>query len=371
MRPLLVAEQLRRRVPGGIGTYVRGLARETEGVTLWASRPPSGGGRAGPDPLVALGRPVVTSPLPGRALVWAWDRGWGWGPAAPPPGHDVVHAPSLAVPAAVGNTPLAVTVHDLAWRRVPETFPARGRRWHEAALARALSRASILLAPSRQTADDLLAAGAAPERVEVVDEGCDHLPAPDPEAAATLLRNLGVEADYLLSVSTLEPRKNLPRLVAAYQAARDRLPGRLPLVVAGPVGWGDELGRTGPGAGVVLTGNVDGAVLAGLYAAAAAVVTVPLFEGYGLPAVEAMACGAPVVASPQPSLGGAAYEVDPLDVDAIAAALVRVSTDASLRADLVEAGRERAATLTWAAAAARHQELWGSLSAGAPRGVRR
>ncbi len=361
MRPLLVAEQLRRKVPGGIGTYVRGLAREVDGVTLWASR-----ATAAPDPLTALGRPVLTSPLPGRALVWAWDRGWGLGPAASPAGFDVVHAPSLAIPAAVGNTPLAVTVHDLAWRRVPETFPARGRRWHEAALGRALERAGLLLVPSRQTADDLVAAGAAAGRVEVVDEGCDHLPPPDADAATALLQRLGVASEYLLSVSTLEPRKNLPRLVAAYQAARDRIPGRAPLVVAGPVGWGDELP---PRDGVVLAGNVEGATLAGLYARALALVTVPLWEGYGLPAVEAMACGAPVLASPQPSLGGAAYEVDPTDVDAIAAGLVRIATDAGLRADLVAAGRERASTLTWAATAARHQELWESLRS-AGRGVR-
>ena len=362
MRPLLVAEQLRRRVPGGIGTYVRGLAREVDGVTLWASRPP-----ASPDPLAALGRPVVTSPLPSRALVWAWDRGWRYGPAASPGGFDVVHAPSLAIPPAVGNTPLAVTDHDLAWRRVPETFPPRGRRWHEAALGRALDRAGLILAPSRQTADDLMAAGAPAGRVEVVDEGCDHLPPPDPEAATALLQRLGIGGEYLLSVSTLEPRKNLPRMIAAYQAARDRIPGRIPLVVAGPVGWGRELPQQD---GVVLAGNVEGATLAALYARARAVVTVPLWEGYGLPAVEAMACGAPVVASPQPSLGGAAYEVDPTSVDAMAAALVRVATDSSLRADLVAAGRARTGSLTWAASATRHQELWKSLSS-TGRGVRR
>src|SRR5439155_21860840 len=125
-RLLLVAEQLRRPVPGGIGTYAAGVLhglaalggeRTAIDVTLWASRPPV----RGADPLPSLGLPVVTSPVPGRALVWAWDRGW----AKPPPCYDVVHAPSLAAPPP-GGALLGVTVHDLAWRRVPETFPARG-----------------------------------------------------------------------------------------------------------------------------------------------------------------------------------------------------------------------------------------------------
>ena len=358
MRSLVVAEQLRGRVPGGIGTYVRGLIGGLQergaDVTAWASR----SRRSGDDPVAALGVPVVTSPLPSRALVWAWDQGR----AAPPPGYDVVHATSLAVPAR-GDAPMAVFVHDLAWRRVPETFPPRGRRWHEAALGRALARAELLLTPSRQTADDLVGAGAPAGRVEVVEEGCDHLPAADVAGAAAFRAAHGIAGDYLLTVSTLEPRKNLPRLLAAFAAARPRLPEPLPLLVVGPVGWGDALP---PQDGVVLGGHVaDGGVLAGLYAGARLVASVPLWEGFGLPAVEPMLTGTPVVASPQPSTGGAAYEVDPLDVGGIAAALVRVATDAELRADLVAAGRARAAALTWSATAARHVELWGSL-AGAP-----
>jgi glycosyltransferase involved in cell wall biosynthesis len=167
-----------------------------------------------------------------------------------------------------------------------------------------------------------------------------------------------VEGEYLLTVSTLEPRKNLRRLVAAYQAAAPKLPGRWPLVVAGPSGWGRAVE---PAPGVVLAGPVEPPVLAALYAGARVVVSVPLVEGFGLPAVEPMACGAPVVASPVPSTGGAAYEVDPLDVEAIAEALVRVATDEPLRADLVAAGRARAEALTWGSAASRHREIWASL----------
>ena len=364
MKVVLVAEQLRRTVPGGIGTYVRGLVKglgdmgaDAPELELWASRLPA----RRDDPVVGLGLPTVISTLPAAALVRAWDEGW----SAFAGSADVVHAPSLAVPPR-RRAPLAVTVHDLAWREVPDAFPPRGRRWHEAALGRALARASLLVTPSRSTADALVEAGARATRVEVVEEGCDHLPEPDDDAAAVVLANLDVTGPFLLSVGTLEPRKNVRRLIAAYHLARARLPEPWPLVVVGPSGWGERDASAdgdGDGDGVVMAGWLGAGALAALYRRARAVAYVPLLEGFGLPAVEAMAAGTPVVASPMPSTGGAGLDVDPTDVAAMAAALVTAAADEGARADLSAAGRERAAALTWEATARAHVELWQSLGA--------
>jgi glycosyltransferase involved in cell wall biosynthesis len=342
-------------VPGGIGTYVRGLVAGLAGVdrpevTLVASRPPGGS-----DPLSSLGLPLRSSALPARVLTRLWDHHLGTGLVA---FAGVVHGASMATPWRRG-TPTAVTVHDVAWRAVPDAYPARGRRWHEAALGLCLQRAAAIVVPSTATADALMGEGVPSARLEVIPEGSDHLPPPDDEGARARLAALGVTTPYLLSVSTIEPRKNLVRLLAAYDHVRERLPGPWPLVVVGPAGWGATLKET---PGVKLAGMVDDAVLAGRYAGARSLVYVPLVEGWGLPPVEAMAAGTPVVASPMPSTGGAVLEVDPTDVAAIGEALVVVATDDRCHADLSAAGLARAAELTWKAAAGRHVELWRDLA---------
>lgn len=355
MRVTMVVEQLRRPVPGGIGTYARGLLQglavlsSPVQVELLASRVPA------PDPLLSWGLPIRTVPLRSPLLTRAWERGL----SRPPTGTDLVHATSFAAPRRrPGGPPQVLMVHDLAWRDLPDAYPARGRRWHERQLQRALEEVDLLLAPSERTADAARAAGAG--RVEVVEHGCDHLPPADPTGAADVLQRIGVDGPYVMALGTLEPRKNLPRLLEAYAAARPLLPDPWPLVVVGPAGWGPDV-RPVPGA--VLAGALDAGVLSALLAGARCLAYVPLQEGFGLPAVEAMHAATPVVASPMPSTGGAALEVDPRDVGAISRALVQAGGDDRVRAELVTAGLMRARELTWERTAARHVELWAEVAA--------
>jgi glycosyltransferase involved in cell wall biosynthesis len=370
---LLAVEQLRRQVPGGIGAYARGLLgglaeRSREGdpvdVTLLASRAP---GRRAHDPLAAFGKPVIASWLPGPLLTRAWDHGLRHAP----PGFDIVHSVSLAAPTLrrSSRSRLVVTVHDVAWRRHPEATTPRGRRWHEFALVRAHEGGAALVVPSRLVATDLEAFGVDAGRITVVRGGADHLPDPDPAATDELLGRLGVSGEFLLSVGTLEPRKNVDRLVRAFHRVRPSLPAPWPLVIVGPAGWGPEPSTRQETDGIVFTGSVSGPVLAELYRRARAFAYVPLTEGYGLPPLEAMRVGTPsVVADEVPSVHDLGEEgpapariVDPLDVDDIAAGLAAVLTDDALRADLAARGSAHALTRTWGTAAREHIALWKSL----------
>jgi glycosyltransferase involved in cell wall biosynthesis len=212
--------------------------------------------------------------------------------------------------------------------------------------------------PSETVAAAVRGAGAAADAVSVIAHGADHLPEPDGESAAAVLARCGVHDEFVLAVGTLEPRKNLSRVVEAFSLARPSLPAPWPLVVVGPRGWGPT---TRPRPGVECTGPVDDATLSGLYARARMLVYVPLEEGFGLPPVEAMRVGTPVVASALPSVGDAVVEVDPLRVDDIADGIARLGTDAALRHRLSAAGRAHSAALTWHASARAHVALWEAL----------
>jgi alpha-1,3-rhamnosyl/mannosyltransferase len=297
-------------------------------------------------------------------------RAWDHGLVRAPGGFDVLHSVTTAAPAAArsGHERRVVTVHDLAWRKHPEATTRRGRRWHERSLRRAIDSGAAIVVPSRLVAADLKEAGVGAERLTIAPGGTDHLSDPDHEAAQVLLRHVGVTGEFLLTVSTLEPRKNLERLVEAYASVRSALPTRWPLVVVGPAGWGKAPSQPQE-SGVIFTGRVSDGALAGLYASARAFAYVPLTEGYGLPPMEAMRMGTPTaVAREVPSVHdlespdrSPARLVDPLDVDDIATGLFEVLTDDALRSDLTGRGAAYARGRTWRAAAEAHIQLWRAL----------
>ncbi len=178
---------------------------------------------------------------------------------------------------------------------------------------------------------------------------------------------MGIDGPFLLSVGTLEPRKNQARLIEAYERIRGPLPEPWPLVMVGPTGWGE---RVRPETGVVLAGLVPPSELSALYAMARLLAYVPLIEGFGLPPVEAMAFGTPVVASPLPSTGRRRLSRSiPIDVDSIADGLLRVATDEAERERLRQLGRQRSAELTWSAIARRHVGGLGAGPAPTPGGA--
>lgn len=252
-----------------------------------------------------------------------------------------------------------LTIHDLVWKHAGETMRPLSRAVEQRLMPQAIRLADRIIADSRSTAADIeaefpLARG----RVRVVHLGSSSLPAPQPREA---LRGLGIEKPYVLFVGTLEPRKNLARLLAAYARLPEGLRGRFQLVVAGGKGWGGvellslsaELGLTGD---ICVTGFVTDAQLATLYAHARLLAMPSLYEGFGLPLIEAMSFGVPVLTSNTSSMpevaGEAAVLVDPLKVSSITDGLMRMLTDDVLQSSASVRAREQASRYSWDKAAA-------------------
>lgn len=337
MRVALHTGQLQAAVPGGIGRYVEGLLAHLPSAE------------------------VEIAPFTGsRWQYQAWHR-LRW-PAPPVTASaDLVHAPSLAVPP--GRKPLVVTVHDLAFRTHPECFPARGRAFHERGLEIARQRAAAIVVPSAFTGEELvLDAGFPAERIHVVPHGIDPLIDPDPADGARRLARFGLaETQFLLAVGTVEPRKGLEVAVAALDQLRSRPGlGDLRLVVAGPDGWGDVPDLDHPG--VIRPGRVPEGDLDALYRGAAAVIAASKTEGFGLPALEAMARGCVPVAGAAGSLpevvGDAGLLVPPGDSTRFADAVATLLDDPARQAALSAAGLARAATFTWAACVEGHRKAY-------------
>jgi len=347
MRVAVTVEQSWHVVPGGIATSTVELLRalvgrgdlDLVGVAARHRDPPSDAFR----PPV----PVRQHSLPRRALYesWQWLRRPVVERATGP--VDVVHDMGYVVPPS--RAPLVATVHDLLFLTYPEHYTWHSRLVLLRGLELARRHARLVICPSTATMEACRAAGIGSDRLRLVPWGVRVRPS-DASESEDIRRRYGIERPYVLFCGTREPRKNLRRVLEAFERI-DRF--ELELVLAGPVGWKEDLtdhiasleGRVRP------VGFVPPDDLGALYAGAQVVVYPSLAEGFGLPVLEAMAHGAPVVTSAgsatEEVAGRAALLVDPLDTDAIASAMERILGDRALAASLGAAARARAATFTW------------------------
>ncbi len=292
-------------------------------------------------------------PLP---RLWTHAR---LGPALLRDRPDLLFVPAHVIP--LVHPPSVVTIHDLGYLSFPEAHTARRRLELHLTTRWSLRAARRVIAISQATKDDLVRHyGADPARVSVVHHGLspDFRPVEDPGAIAAARARHGLAGPYLLYVGTVQPRKNLERLIEAFALAlgeASELPD-LTLAIAGRRGWlteaierrARELGIEGR---VRFLGYLPDEELPALLSGATAFVFPSLYEGFGMPVLEAMACGAPVLTANSSSLpevaGDAALLVDPRDTHAIAAGLRRLVQDEALRAELRARGLAHAAGFTW------------------------
>jgi glycosyltransferase involved in cell wall biosynthesis len=418
-RVAVLLEQCLAPVPGGTGRYSREMS-----AALVATAPAGSavsGWTAWHRDVAAAVIAGVDGPhrllLPRRALVAAWQRQQGPAPRS----ADVVHAPTPLAPPRRGR-PLVVTVHDTVPWTHPDTLTARGAAWHRLVVGHAARHADRIVVPTHAVAEDLIHhVRIAADRLVVIGEGATHalrpphattnpagpaagrvaggdlaedhaIPAGDTGPGGTdtaVVRGgadgggigdaggewdaravrLGLPEDgYFLSLATLEPRKGLDVLLAAL--AEPTAPD-LPLLVVGQPGWGGvdpmaEAARLGVPVGRVrVLGRLSDEDLAVVLSRATALAAPSRAEGFGLPVLEAMAAGVPVISSDAPALvevgGGATLVVRRDDPVALAGALADIAGDAGLRAKLAGAGQQRAAAYTWEGAARALWEVYAEL----------
>ncbi|HLZ22558.1 MAG TPA: glycosyltransferase family 1 protein [Ktedonobacterales bacterium] len=356
----------------GIGRYTRNivsaLARvdTTDSFTLFSTeRPTSARGF----PELPRMQPRVF-PAGNRRMTIFWQR-----LRAPVPvelfagSADVFHGPDFVLPPLLG-TPAVVTIHDLAFLTNPECALPSLVRYLSAAVPRALRRASAVISDSEKTAHDLhTLLGVPREKITVIYCGVDPLFTPRADAAAVsaLRQKYHFNAPTVLAVGTIEPRKNYERLIAAFAQARRHADGPRTLVIAGRPGWLYDgvfaaVETLGLRDAVTFLDYIPDAELTTLYHAADVLAMPSIYEGFGIPMLEAMASGTPVVCSDGGSLpevaGDAALVVPVEDVDGLAAALVRAVSDADLRASLVARGLARVKEFTWDTAARAHVRVY-------------
>ena len=302
-------------------------------------------------------------PLP---RLWTHLR-LSWEMARRPP--DVLFIPAHVLPLVHPRASL-VTVHDLGYLHFPEAHPWRQRLYLDLSTRWNARTAAHILADSEATKSDLVACyGIPPDKITVAYPGCDESLAPvrNPATIEAVKARYGITGDYFLYLGTLQPRKNLSRLITAFATHPPSHPITQPpsppapqFILAGKRGWlYDDLfaqvRRLGLEGRMIFPGYVPDEDKAALLSGALAFVFPSLYEGFGLPVLEAQACGCPVITSATSSLpevaGDAALLVDPGDTAAIAAGLRRIATDSALRESLIERGLANVRRFSWAACA--------------------
>jgi glycosyltransferase involved in cell wall biosynthesis len=266
------------------------------------------------------------------------------------------------------SVPTVLTVHDLIFRHLPEHHKSLNRRYLNLTLPLYCRRANHIIAISECTRRDVMTAyDLPPEKVTVIYEAADPRFCPQTRDRVTTVRqHYGLPEQYILFVGTIEPRKNLTRLLRAFEAVhREGLCDAL--VIVGKRGWlyGDffaELERSPVRDAVLLPGYVPDEALPAIYAGARALAFPSLYEGFGLPVLESMACGTPVACSDTSSLpevaGGAALYFDPDSQGAIFETLRQLLSDPALRSELVQRGLGRAARFSWDRVAAETEAVY-------------
>ena len=285
---------------------------------------------------------------------------WTWTPFAFPRDlkrrkADLAHVQYIMPP--VAPCPVITTIHDISFRRYPALFPLKHRILLNTLVPLSARRAAAVITGSEATKRDLVEFyGLSPDRVFVTPYGVDsaYRPIGRAEALHGLAGRYSLPEPYLLCVGVLHPRKNLARLVRAYNRIALDIPHRL--VIVGKEGWASKdlqqaAAACPPDRAPVFTGYVPDADLPLLYSAADAFLYPSLYEGFGLPPLEAMACGTPVIASSASCIpevvGDAGILVDPTSEEAIATAIRKVALDPGLRRELAAAGLRQAAQFTW------------------------
>lgn len=352
----MTVEQLWQPVPGGSGTYIRELASALAArgdITLSGVRartPVTADPRGLP---TAMG--LHSSALPREVLYESWGRLRL--PRVPGPRPDVIHAATWAIPPR--SAPLVVTVHDLAFQRSPEHFTSRGVAFFERALSITRRESDVIVVPSEATRDDVAAAGIATDRITVIPHGVSAVPVSDEDVAAFRARH-GLHRPYVMWCGAIEPRKNLGILLDAFAVLVGETD--LDLVLAGPDGWGgaaEDLRRRRarlPADRIRVLGVLSWQDLHTAYAGARVFVFPSLWEGFGMPVLEAHAHGVPVVTSRETSMaevvGDGAILVDPLDADDVATAIATAA--GAQHGRLAAAAAANATLYSWERCAEQH-----------------